>query len=75
MKLTISRHWNNPQIQTKVDLEGIEMSIELADFCEALTTELGPVTWVFRDATFKAKFDAAVQMVLTKIKEESSKVV
>lgn len=75
MKVTISKHWNNPKISTVVNFEGIEMAMELDDFCQALADEIGPITWVFRDATFRSKFETAKQKVLSKVKEESAKVV
>ncbi len=73
--ITISRKWNNPQIDITVNPEGIELSCSIPDFAEALATEIGPVTWVFRDATFRARFDAAVAKVISGIKEESVKAV
>ena len=73
--LTVSRKWNNPKIRTRIDHEGIDVSIELQDFLAALVQELGPVTWVFTDRTFQVKFDAAVARVLSGIKEETVKVV
>jgi hypothetical protein len=75
MKVTISKHWHNPEIHHNVNLDGIEMTITLEHFIEAVAAEIGPVTWVFRDATFRAKYDNAVKTVISKIKEESAKVV
>lgn len=73
--LTISRLWNNPQIQTTVNIEGIELTISLDDFIEAIIQEIGPVTWTFKDATFRAKVSQAVNRVVQGIKEESAKVI
>ena len=73
--LTISRKWHNPQIRTTVGLDGIAIEIELADFIEALHKEIGTVSWVFQDKTFKLRFDAAVERVLKGIKEETIKVI
>lgn len=73
--VTISRKWNNPQITTVIDREGISVIIPLMDFAEALAREIGPVTWIFMDATFRAKFDAAVEAVLEGMKAETVKVV
>lgn len=38
--VTISRHWDNPQILTKIDLQGISMSIHLSAFKEAIKNEM-----------------------------------
>ena len=71
--VTISRKWNNPYIETKLTLEGIEISINLEDFIEAVYSELniveplneqiGSVAWVFSDYTFKEKLDAAFNTI------------
>jgi hypothetical protein len=73
--VTISRKWHRPEITTTIDVEGIVVTIPLFDFCEALQTEIGSVTWVFKDKTFRARFDDAVQQVLSGVKEETAKVV
>ena len=73
--LTISRKWHQPIIETTITNEAISISCDLDDFLMAVREELGSITWVFLDATFKAKFDAAAQKVLEGIKAESSKVV
>jgi hypothetical protein len=73
--LTISRKWHNPQINTVINTEGIELSIPLDDFIQAVIQELGPVTWMFKDATFQSKLNSSINNVLQGIKEESAKVV
>jgi hypothetical protein len=73
--VTITRQWHAPQITTRITNEEISVSVALPDFLEALTRELGPVTWVFTDRAFKVKFDAAVERVLQGIKDETAKVV
>ena len=74
-QVTISRKWHAPQIHHHVTDDGITMKVTLEDFIEALTQELGPVTWVLTDKAFRAKLDAAIASVLSGIKAESSKVV
>lgn len=73
--LTISRKWHSPQITTTLSNEAISLSCDLDDFFMAVQEELGSVRWVFSDATFKVKFDAAVERVIQGIKDESAKVV
>lgn len=72
--ITISRHWDNPEIMTTLSMEGIALQIDLPDFMEALIRELGPITWVWTDKQFRGKMDVAVKEVLEKIKQESIKV-
>lgn len=74
-KITITRKWNNPEIHHKVDIDGINLSVSLESFIEALCLEIGPVAWVFTEKAFRAKFDEAVSRVIAGIKEESAKVV
>ena len=64
-----------PQIETTVSNDSISLKCDIDDFIEAVVQELGPVTWVLRDATFRTKLDAAVERVLQGIKDESAKVV
>ena len=73
-KLTISRYWNNPQIETIITNDSIGLSIGLNDFAAALTKEIGSVMWTFKQATFEKQVSNAIQVVLSKIKEESIKI-
>ena len=73
--ITISRKWNNPQIEVMVSGEGISLDISLKDFLTALKQEIDSVTFTFTKAAFDAQFDAAVERVLEGIKEESKKAV
>lgn len=73
--LTISRKWHSPQIEITLSSESISLACNLDDFFMAVQEELGSVRWVFSDATFKVKFDAAVERVIQGIKDESAKVV
>ena len=38
--LTISKKWNNPQIETTITGEGISLAIDMGDFREALKREI-----------------------------------
>jgi hypothetical protein len=73
--VTISRHWNNPKIQTTITDESISLSISLDDFISAIKKDIESVTWTFKQATFEKQLDVAVTSVLEKIKEESIKVI
>ena len=64
--VTVSRHWNNPQILSKVNLEGIVIGMLMKDFIIALKLEMGV------DVSDK-KIDEGINKVLEKMKEESSK--
>ena len=66
--VTVSRHWNNPQILSKVNLQGIVIGMLMKDFITALKLEMGV------DVSDK-KIDDGINKVLEKMKEESSKVI
>jgi hypothetical protein len=73
--ITISRHWDHPKIQTSVSNKDINLEMELDDFVTALKREIGSVTWIFRDKTFSEQIEKAKEIVLSKVKEETIKVV
>ena len=73
-KVTISRHWNNPEINTSITSEILQIDIKLEDFIYALKQEIGSVTWTFKQETFDKQIDNALAMVLKKVKQETSKV-
>lgn len=75
--VTISRHWNNPEIRMTVNSEAISLEIDLSNFLEALRQEInlddmlealrkeiGSVTYVFRQKTFDEIFATAVGNVM-----------
>jgi len=64
--VTVSRHWDNPQILSNITIEGIAIGMEIKDFTKALKIEMG----LTDDA-----MDKAVVRVLEKMKEESTKIV
>lgn len=73
--VTVSRHWDSPQIHTVVSGEGIALALLLGDYVNALTVELYKQgRWVTK-AQLEAKVQQAAKIVLDKIKEESAKVV
>jgi hypothetical protein len=73
--ITISRKWDNPEIKTILDSDGISVSIDLADFISALKSEIGSVATIVTKETFSKRFDDAVYVVLEGMKEETIKVV
>lgn len=78
VQVCISRKWHHPKILTTVDFTsegGIQLSLELVDFLEALRQEIGSVTTTLTRAQFQKKFDAAAERALRGVKEESLKVV
>lgn len=86
--VTISRYWNNPKIHTKVnflvskqhlpgsseDKGSIQLSIELEDYINALVEETQGILTTCTKAQLKVKLHKASKAVLSKIKEESAKV-
>jgi hypothetical protein len=73
--VTISRYWDNPKINTTIEDNFIALRISLNSFTKALKSEIGSVAMVFKKDTFDKRFDQAVLRVLSKVKEESTKVV
>jgi hypothetical protein len=73
--VTVSRHWNNPEILTNITDESISLSIHLSDFISALKEEIGSVTTTITQKSFSDKMDKAVVGVIERIKEESAKVI
>ena len=73
MMVSVGRKWNNPEIYHTVNQQGIDLSIKLEDFIEALKTEMGSVTWTVTKAQFSQQVDDAVRQVILDIKMESVK--
>ncbi len=74
--VTISKKWHQPTIYTNLTRDdGIELSLPVADFVEAVRREIGSVTFTMTEAQFKAKIEAARDIVIEGIKEESVKCV
>jgi hypothetical protein len=73
--VTISRHWSRPEITTRIDNEHISLQIDLADFIKALKQEIGSVTFVFTQKEFESRLDKSIENILSKVKEESVKVI
>lgn len=72
--ITISRYWNNPKITTTISQEGIAIQQDLNDFIAAIKQEVGSVAFVFTKNEFDKKFDNAVEKILSRVKEETIKV-
>ena len=70
-KVTISRKWHQPKIETTLSDEAIKLEMPLDDFLKALRLELSWRGWMLSDVAFTK----AVETVLEGIKEESAKVV
>ena len=76
MAVTVSRHWDSPKIHTVVSGDGIAMAILLDDYVKALASELyAEGRWWLSKATFDERIQKAANRVLSKVKEESAKVV
>jgi hypothetical protein len=73
--LTISRHWDKPQIATTISGEGIALRADLKDFMVALTEEFWPFRIVFTKRQLAARLEKAAEIVIKKIKEESAKAI
>jgi hypothetical protein len=74
--VTISKKWHQPVVYASITRDdGVEMSLPLDDFIEALRQEIGSVTWTVTEAQFKARVKAAVTNVVEGIKAESVKYV
>ena len=70
-KVTISRKWHQPKIDTTLNDVEIKLEMPLDDFLKALREELRWRGWLLSDAAFTQ----AVENVLEGVKEESAKVV
>jgi hypothetical protein len=73
--ITITREWHQPQITTTLDNKAISLSIPLADYLLALSEELGSPAFMITKGGLLAKMQAASDVVVSKVKAESVKVV
>lgn len=71
MKVVISRHWNNPAISVSVDLDGIALSMGLADFLDAVAQEMGNPTLLVTQAMLRKSMGEASERVRLKAQEAS----
>lgn len=74
--ITVMRKWDNPQILITVNDELLELKMTMTDFQAAITDEvcsrlqsdmasaIGPVTWTFKEDTFRNRVDGAIKKVL-----------
>ena len=67
----ISRHWDSPEIKVAMHREGIVVEISIEDFCKAIVADLSHPAWIFKRGTLEQKVLAAIQPVLSKVKEAS----
>lgn len=72
---TVSRLWNHPQIETRITLTGIALSMSLEDFLHALAQEAGSPALLLTVGGLEARLLEASGRVVAGIKEESAKVV
>jgi hypothetical protein len=75
--VTISRKWDNPQIETTVWKKGeneqglyVEITLDMKNFVSALKEEIGSVATVITKEGISKKIDMAVANVLAAMKEE-----
>ena len=73
--VTISKEWNNPEIKISISAKEISLELSLADFVSALKQEFVPITRILKQKTFENQLDAAIARVLTKAKQETTKVI
>lgn len=73
--LTVSRHWNNPEIQIHLDVNGISLKMSLEDLKEALIIELSPVSTLVTKKGLRERLNKAFNSIVSGIKEESAKVI
>lgn len=73
--MTISRHWDSPEIKTVVSGDGIAIAIAWDAAIEALTQELLREGRWMTETQLRAKVRSAAQSFLSKVKEESAKAV
>lgn len=59
----------NPQILAFVRGDEAEISMSLEDFKREILREIGSVTMVFKEKTFRARVDAAFDNVVREIKK------
>lgn len=71
MKVVISRHWKNPAISVSVDLDGIALSMGLADFLDAVAQEMGNPTLLVTQAMLRKSMGEASERVRLKAQEAS----
>jgi hypothetical protein len=64
--ITTSRYWDNPQILSRLTVEGIAIGMEVNDFIKALKAEM---------QLTDDRMDKACDRVIKKMKEESGKVI
>lgn len=75
MRVAISKIGPGYPVTAQVVDRQLSIEMELADFMAAVAAEIGPVTWVFRDATFRKRFDDAVAKVRNDLQKSSVMVV
>lgn len=71
--VTVSRKWNNPQIEITVNNLEINLSISMDDFVQALLEEFGNPALVVTKGQFSSRLRQSVERVITGVKEESIK--
>lgn len=73
-RVAILRSGDDYKIYAKLVNRELSIEVDLADFMDMVAKEIGPVSWVFRDATFRARFDAAVEKVRNEVQKASTMV-
>jgi len=68
--VTVSHKYGSSTIKTIVSTDGVNVTMPLADFIDAVKKEIGSVTWVMKNATFEKRLDEAVDLVVRNMKRE-----
>lgn len=74
-KVVVGRKWNSPAIYAHVDGEGIELSLDLANFLFALAAEVGNPTLLLTRAQLQRALTNASTKVLAEVKRASVEVI
>ena len=75
MRLIISHHWHNPEIQITVDNDGIELSTSIYDVLKATIQEIGSPLMITSNMQLEKKAITALDTVIRKIKEASTQAI
>lgn len=67
----VSRHWEHPNIEVKVYVDGIAVEISLEDFCKALAAEVPHPIVTLTRGKLERDILAAMDVVLEKAKEST----
>lgn len=75
VRITISRYWDKPQIQTVITRDGIALTISFREYIKAILYEIGNNLPIFTRGGLQRKRNKIIENIEERIKEESAKVV